>query len=315
MRLMVPPQPRPRAALAFAVVDRELMLEQPELAVGALVIAQRRAAGRDRILEHVADPRHQRKRAFVGRPGARRDGGGAPLGRQPRAPQRLADVDVAEPRHHPLIGERRLEARLLGPTGVRQHGGVEGVAERLGPERAQQRLLLELGARHQLHRAEAARIVEGDPGAVRHVKDHMIVGGVLRLRMMIFAGHARAAVMGHANVMGDAERSRHAQMHQQHIAGGEIDQEIFGTAADPGDGLALQPCREVGRQRPAQIAPARLHGLEARALHDGLEAPPHRLDFRKLRHGMNDPFGPAHHKGETAGRHIELPGGARYGLV
>ena len=53
--------------------------------------------------------------------------------------------------------------------------GVEFIAQRLRPERAQQRLLLELGARHQLHRAEAARIVEGDGCAVRHVKHHMVV--------------------------------------------------------------------------------------------------------------------------------------------
>ncbi len=181
---------------------------------------------------------------------------------------------------------------------MRQHGGVEGVAERLGPERAQQRLLLERSARHQLHGAEAARIIEGDPGAIRHVKDHVIVGGVLRLRVMIFAGHARAGVvfgadvLGDANVLGDAKRSRHAQMHQQHIAGGEIDQEVFGAAADSGDRLALQPRREVGRQRPAQIAPARLHVSKRAPCMTGSRPAPHRLDFRKLRHGMNDPLVP-----------------------
>ena len=78
-------------------------------------------------------------------------------------------------------------------------------------------------------------------------------------------------------------------MHQQHLAGGEIEQQILGAAAEPGDGLALQPRREVGRQRPAQIGPAGLDACKARALHDRLEAAADRLDFRELRHAMDIP--------------------------
>ena len=98
-----------------------------------------------------------------------------PLRREPRAEQRLADIDIAEAGDDALVAERGLQRGLLAGAGSRQHGGVEFIAERLRPERAQQRLLVELGARHQLHRAEAARIVEGDDGAVRHVKHHMVV--------------------------------------------------------------------------------------------------------------------------------------------
>ena len=77
-----------------------------------------------------------------------------------RAVKRLADIDVAEPRDHTLVGERGLERGLLAAARPRQHRGVEFVAERLGPERAQERLLVELFARDDLHGAEAARIVE-----------------------------------------------------------------------------------------------------------------------------------------------------------
>ena len=93
--------------------------------------------------------------------------------------QRLADVDIAEPGDDALVEQRRLEACLLSRAGVRQHGGVECVAERLGTEAFEQRLGVELVARDELHRAEAARIVESHDGAGRHVKDDMIVRDVL----------------------------------------------------------------------------------------------------------------------------------------
>src|SRR5687768_8363697 len=40
------------AALALAVVDPEVVLEHAKRAVGQAVVAQRRAAGLDRIVEH-----------------------------------------------------------------------------------------------------------------------------------------------------------------------------------------------------------------------------------------------------------------------
>ena len=66
------------------------------------------------------------------------------LRRQPRAVQRLADVNIAEAGDDPLIQQRRLEAGLLALAGARQHRGIEGVAERLGTEPFQQRLVVEL---------------------------------------------------------------------------------------------------------------------------------------------------------------------------
>ena len=79
-----------------------------------------------------------------------------------RAKQRLADIDVAEARDHALVEQRRLQAGLLVGAGARQHGGIELIAERLGAEPLQQRLLVERVARDDLHVAEAARIVEDD---------------------------------------------------------------------------------------------------------------------------------------------------------
>src|SRR5262249_44776116 len=142
-------------AFAGAVVDAEIVLEIAELAVGAAVIAQRGAAGGDRVREHGPDGIDQPVRALVRRPGPARDRRCAPLGREPRAVERLADVNVAEPSHHLLVRQRGLERGLLALARTREHRGIELVAERLGTERAQERLALELGAGNELHHAEA----------------------------------------------------------------------------------------------------------------------------------------------------------------
>src|SRR6185312_429926 len=107
------------------------------IAVRPLVIAQRRAAGLDRIVEHRLDAVDQPLGAFVRRAGLARDGRCKALGREQRAMQRLADVNVTEPGYHALIRERRLETRLLALAGRSQHRGIEGVAERLRPEPAE----------------------------------------------------------------------------------------------------------------------------------------------------------------------------------
>src|SRR5690242_1072134 len=59
-----------RARLAFAPINRPLMLKISQLARGLHVIAKRRPAGGDRPLQHLADRQHQPPRALL-RDGAR----------------------------------------------------------------------------------------------------------------------------------------------------------------------------------------------------------------------------------------------------
>ncbi len=51
----MPRQPRVGHGCAGPVVDPEIVLEQPELAIGATMIAQRRAARSDGVAQHVPD--------------------------------------------------------------------------------------------------------------------------------------------------------------------------------------------------------------------------------------------------------------------
>src|SRR6266702_3167371 len=125
--------------LVFAVVDLKGMLEIAEFAGGLAMVAQRRAAGIDRLIQHGVNCIDQTF-GVIGRfaPGnalewsgfGRQRRGQSPW-RQMRTKQRLADIDVAEPRDHALIEQRRLQAGLLVGAGARQHRRVEFVAERL----------------------------------------------------------------------------------------------------------------------------------------------------------------------------------------
>src|SRR5919108_6543622 len=83
---------RRRAGFPGAIIDAEIVLEVTELAIGAAVVAQRRAAGRDRLREHGLDGIDQSMRALVRHTGLARDRRRAPLGREPCAVKRLADI-------------------------------------------------------------------------------------------------------------------------------------------------------------------------------------------------------------------------------
>src|ERR1700691_4169466 len=106
--------------------------------------------------------------------------------------QRLADIDVAEPGDDSLIEQRGFEAGLFSAAGLSEHRGVERVAERFGAQSRHQRLGIELGARDELHRAETARVVEGDDTAGRHMKYDVIVREMplplVIIRSKLFAG-------------------------------------------------------------------------------------------------------------------------------
>jgi hypothetical protein len=73
-------------------------------------------------------------------------------------------------------------------------------------------------------------------------------------------------------------------MHQQHATRGKVRQEIFGAAADAGNGLACEPFFEIIGQRPAQIRPPCLDPQDARTLNHRRKPAADRLDLGKLRH-------------------------------
>src|SRR5207244_9884928 len=105
--------------LALLAVDRPAVLEIAEFAVRLVIIAQRRAAGLDRLAEDLA---HR-----LGEPGGACAGDGRrqPARRDPGAVQGLAYIDVAEPGDDLLVEQRRLDRRHLAGELCRPVGAVE----------------------------------------------------------------------------------------------------------------------------------------------------------------------------------------------
>src|SRR5690242_10672508 len=96
-----------QASLAFAVIDREIVLEIAELAIGPDVIAQRRTTGGDCRLEHRTDRIGKPVGAIERSSRSARDRARRPVRRQARLPQRLADINVAEAGNETLVHQRR----------------------------------------------------------------------------------------------------------------------------------------------------------------------------------------------------------------
>src|SRR5207237_1394806 len=61
--------------------------------------------------------------------------------------------------------------------------------------------------------------------------------------------------------------------------------------AETGDRLALEACDEVVRQRPAQVAAARLDPDESRPRHHRFETAAYRFDFGQFGHAARDSAG------------------------
>jgi hypothetical protein len=73
-------------------------------------------------------------------------------------------------------------------------------------------------------------------------------------------------------------------MHQEHVAGAKVGHQIFGAAAEPGDGLALQSRREILLEGKAQVGAAGLGFENLRPFHNRLQAAADSLDFGQFGH-------------------------------
>ena len=162
-----------------------------EFAVGLAMIAQRRAAGLDRRIEHRLDGVHERNCARIRRAaasstarrvhkGLRTRVGGAALqwsrrGAAATGPpvQGFADIDVAEAGDDGLVLEQRRQARLWSAQAV-----ASRVASKALPsgsaDFAHQRMGRQFRPRHQQHEAEPSRVVERHGRARRHVEHDVV---------------------------------------------------------------------------------------------------------------------------------------------
>ena len=168
--------------------------------------------------------------------------------------ERLADVDVAEPRDDALVEQRGLQAGLLAGARLRQHRGVELVAERLRPERAQQRLLARVAPRGTSFMQPNRRgSLNADHRARRHVEHHVVVRRQLvRALVMKLAGRSRFAVVRTTRNEPDMPRCISSTSPDDRSAS-----RYFARRPRPVTVCAFEPLGEILRQRPAQVAAVR----------------------------------------------------------
>ena len=254
------------ARLALAVISLEAMLKAAEPAVGALVVAQRRAAGLDGIRQHGLDGGDQSFRFFGGLARFRGQRAGALQRRNAGAMQRLAGVDVAEAGDQFLVEQRRLDRGGLAFEARREPFGRKGGAERLDAEALEQSVLVEPLGPDQVHQPEAPRVGVTHLSAVAEMKHDML---------MLRHFPSRLLPAGEPIGMVDAEAPGHAEMHHQHFAVVEPGEQIFGA---PVERLYLppgQPRAEILGQRNAQIGAPLLDARERVADQHGLQSPAH----------------------------------------
>ena len=145
-----------------------------------------------------------------------------------------------------------------------------------GPSDAQQRLLVQPGARHELHRTEAARIVEGDGRAIRHVEHHMVVRGALGALVIVLAWARCPCRRGTSPTCRDASAARRRTTDRR------ADISRGGRALDTVSPFSLwaKPFGSGQRRSPRRTSTLR----KALAFHDGRQSAAHGFDFGQFGH-------------------------------
>src|SRR5690625_5101375 len=278
-----------RAWRPFLAIDTEFVLEIAEIAICMPVIAKGRAASRNCVGQSRADLCGQRLDSLFGDPAR------LPCRVNARPVQGFADIDIAQPRHDPLIQKGRLDGgfpiRKSGAESIR----MEGISQRLRPKPRQMRVAGKRICRPEIHRTETARIIVGDrrPKIRRH--DEMIM----------FSGHQPA--LGPPAIIAlcsgcspcpclllprftptwvrDQQAPGHAEMNHPAHAVIKGEQQPFGSSAKRFDPAPRQPLGKALRQLPAEIRAPLFDMDKPPAGKRGLETTTHRFDFWQFRHG------------------------------
>mgnify|MGYP002652025511 CR=1 FL=1 len=216
------------------------------------------AAVADRGFEHGDDCRHQPRQL---RPGDLARG----LGRaDPRAPQRLAHVDVAEPRDDPLVEQAQLDRLGLALQSRLQMRGRKPRPQRFWPQRRELGPCLEILGRHQIDRAEPPRIAQGKAVA-------------FGLQQQVIVGLGRFGI--------DPPAPAHAQMEDHRRPAVEMQQPVFRPARQRGDGGAGHHLYQIGGEGAAQVRAVERYALDPLAFEKCGEPADGGFDFWQFGHG------------------------------
>jgi len=93
----------------------------------------------------------------------------------------------------------------------------------------------------------------------------------------------------------NAKGPRHSQVHQQDVAGGQFDQQIFCPARHALDRPAFQSGGEIRRERPTQGIAASFDAVDAGTGHGAVQQASNDFDFGELGHGRGVPIASYQH--------------------
>src|SRR5208337_4946924 len=96
----------------------------------------------------------------------------------------------------------------------------------------------------EIHKAEAARVVEGDGLSVVEMHNDVVVLRILRAFVMEFARRRRLRGL-------DPERARHPKMDDQRFPAVKLEQKIFRAAGKRRNPLSCEALGEAGREGKA----------------------------------------------------------------
>lgn len=113
------------------------MLKIPQLTIGLTIVAQAGTTGFDRFGQHIADDGDHCGDARG------RDPACVAQGRNGRTVQHLADIDIAQPCHDPLIKKRGFDWAALTLERRDQVIGMKGVAQRFGADPLDQPMIID----------------------------------------------------------------------------------------------------------------------------------------------------------------------------
>jgi hypothetical protein len=216
------------ARLSFTAIYGKGVLKVAKCAVSGTIIAQRGAAGRDGVIQHISDQWHEtRGTAARLAPGCRKAGG-----KPPRAEfcpvKRLTHIDIAKACDVPLVEQKRLEVSGSPVRSGRDVCGVQLIAERLDTHFRKMPACVDIVSGHKVHEAKPSRVIVGDAGAVFEMEHDMIVNRAFASLVGEFSWARRELIRRF-----DGEPTAHAKMHDERFAPLYFSNEIFGTPAEP----------------------------------------------------------------------------------
>jgi demethylmenaquinone methyltransferase / 2-methoxy-6-polyprenyl-1,4-benzoquinol methylase len=138
-----------------------------------------------------------------------------------------------------LVKQGGFERRFLVLKGRKEGLYSKVFGERLRAKMGEQRVLVEAGRRHQIDRAEAPGVIEGEHPARLRLQHQMVV-----LADLAWVEH---------HPPGHAEVENHA------VLPVGVENRIFGPAVDAHHPRPGQPLAQIDREGPSQVGPAHVH--------------------------------------------------------